>query len=42
MNSQYWVGKDLATWHEAEVSDSFAYMYPFCVFKQKQNTLVFA
>lgn len=42
MNSQYWVGMNLVTWHGAEVSDSFVYMFAYfslCLqTKKKQNT----
>lgn len=45
MNSQYWVGKNLVTWHGAEVSDSFVYMFAYfslCIQTKTKKTLVFA
>lgn len=41
MNSQYWVGMNLVTWHGAEVSDSFVYMYAYfslCLQKKKNTS----
>lgn len=32
MNSQYWLGTDLATWNEAKVSDSFVDIYALFLF----------